>query len=395
MWYRTVGCLVTLTLSLLAAPSTIPAQPRGAIPRVAVLDTAAHERPTSCLVAFQQGLHDLGYVEGHSIFLDYRYSEGHVDRLPALVAELVQRTPDVLWTNSDPAAWAAKRATTTIPIVIGVSDGLVDEGLVASHARPGGNLTGLEHPGIEVAGKRLELLKEAVPTISRVAVLVDPAAAAHAHVPSNLTREAQALGVQLQRVEAGTPAAFDTAFTAMVQGGADALLIMGSPLFAAHRQQLLRWRSSTGSPPWRTGGTWPRRGACWPMGWTPRPVPALGRLCAQDSAWRAAGRPAHRAGPVPAGRQSENGGGTRRDDPPDVPLPGRRGDQVDVGRDTTWGGRRGSGSHPARLTGRSQPNQAVERTGHTTGFFPGAGVRGVWPAAHRGRSASVESSKSA
>lgn len=239
MWYRTVGCLVTLTLSLLAAPSTIPAQPRGTIPRVAVLDTASHERPTPCLLAFQQGLRDLGYVEGHRIFLDYRYSEGHVDRLPALVAELVQRTPDVLWTNSDPAAWAAKRATTTIPIVIGVSDGLVDQGLVASHARPGGNLTGLEHPGIEVAGKRLELLKEAVPTISRVAVLVDPAAAAHAQVPSNMEREAQALGVQLQRVEAGTAAAFDTAFTAMVQGGADALLIMGSPLFAAQRQPLL------------------------------------------------------------------------------------------------------------------------------------------------------------
>jgi putative ABC transport system substrate-binding protein len=190
-------------------------------------------------LAFQQGLRDLGYVEGQSLLLDYRYSEGHVDRLPALAAELVQRTPDVLWTNSDPAAWAAKRATTTIPIVVGVSDGLVDQGLVASVAHPGGNLTGLEHPAIEVSGKRLELLKEAVPTIARVAVLVDPASAAHARVPSNLTREAQALGLQLQRVEAGTPAAFDAAFAAMVQGGADALLIMGSPLVAAHRQQLL------------------------------------------------------------------------------------------------------------------------------------------------------------
>lgn len=179
MWYRTVGCLVTLTLSLLAALFPTPAQPRGKIPRVAVLDTASHERPTPCLFAFQQGLRDLSYVEGQSILLDYRYSEGHVDRLLALATELVQLTPDVLWANSDPAAWAAKRATTTIPIVIGVSDGLVEQGLVASHARPGGNLTGLEHPGIEVAGKRLELLKEALPTISRVAVLVDPAAAAH------------------------------------------------------------------------------------------------------------------------------------------------------------------------------------------------------------------------
>jgi putative ABC transport system substrate-binding protein len=95
-------------------------------------------------------LRDLGYVEGQSILLDYRYGEGHIDRLPALAAALVQLTPDVLWTNSDPATWAAKRATTTIPIVVGVSDGLVEQGLVASVARPGGNLTGLEHPGIEV-----------------------------------------------------------------------------------------------------------------------------------------------------------------------------------------------------------------------------------------------------
>jgi putative ABC transport system substrate-binding protein len=239
MRYSTVGCLVTLILSLLTAPLATSAQPREKIPRVAVLDPTFPERPSPCLLAFQQGLRDLGYVEGQSILLDYRYGEGHIDRLPALAAALVQLTPDVLWTNSDPATWAAKRATTTIPIVVGVSDGLVEQGLVASVARPGGNLTGLEHPGIEVSGKRLELLKEAVPTISRVAVLIDPASAAHAHVPSNLTREAQALGVQLQRVEAGAPAAFEAAFTAMAQEGADALLIMGSPLVAAHRRPLL------------------------------------------------------------------------------------------------------------------------------------------------------------
>jgi putative ABC transport system substrate-binding protein len=239
MWCSALGCLVTLILSLLVAPLAAEAQPRGNLPRVAVLEPTAQEHPAPCLFAFQQGLRDLGYVEGQTILFDYRYGEGQTDRLPALAAELVQRAPDVLWTNSDPAAWAAKRATTTIPIVVGVSDGLVDQGLVASVAHPGGNLTGLEHPGIEVAGKRLELLKEAVPTISQVAVLVDPAQMAHAHVPSTIEREARALGMQLRRVEAGAPAAFATAFTAMVQGGADALLIMGSPLFAAHRQQLL------------------------------------------------------------------------------------------------------------------------------------------------------------
>ena len=239
MWYSAVGFLVTLTLSLLTAPLAINAQPRGKIPRVAVLEPTSQERPAPCLFAFQQGLRDLGYVEGQTIRLDYRYGEGHADRLPALAAELVQRAPDVLWLHSDTAAWAAKRATTTIPIVIGVSTGLVEQGLVASLARPGGNLTGLELPAIEASGKRLELFKDAVPTISRMAVLVDPTVQYHAHVPGNIEREARALDVQLQRVEAGAPAAFEAAFAAMVHGRADALLIMESALFAAHRQQLL------------------------------------------------------------------------------------------------------------------------------------------------------------
>jgi putative ABC transport system substrate-binding protein len=239
MWYSTVGCIVTFTLSLLALPLVTTAQPRGKIPRVAVLEPTSQARPAPCLFAFQQGLRDLGYVEGQTILLDYRYGEGQADRLPALAAELVQLAPDVLWLHSDPAAWAAKRATTSIPIVTGASAGLVEQGLVASVARPEGNLTGLELPAIEASGKRLELCKEAVPTIARVAVLVDPAVQYHAHVPSNIEAEAHALGVQLQRVEAGTPAAFEAAFAAMVHGSADALLIMESAFFAAHRQQLL------------------------------------------------------------------------------------------------------------------------------------------------------------
>jgi len=240
MWYSTVGCIVALTLSLLAAPLATTAQVRGKIPRIGVLEPTSQEHPAPCLFAFQQGLRDLGYVEGQNIRLDYRYGEGQADRLPALAAELVQLAPDVLWLHSDAAAWAAKRATTTIPIVAGaVIGGLVEQGLVASVARPEGNLTGLELPAIEASGKRLELFKEAVPTIARVAVLVDPAIQYHAHVPSNIEAEAHALGVQLQRVETGAPASFEAAFAAMVHGSADALLIMESAFFAAHRQQLL------------------------------------------------------------------------------------------------------------------------------------------------------------
>jgi putative ABC transport system substrate-binding protein len=124
-------------------------------------------------------------------------------------------------------------------MVIAVGNELVEQGLVASLARPGGNLTGLELRDVELMGKQLELFTEAVPTISRVAVLVDPAIPPHAGVPANIAREAQALGVQLQRVEAGAPEGFETAFTAMGQGGVDALMILSSPFFAEHRQRLM------------------------------------------------------------------------------------------------------------------------------------------------------------
>ena len=126
---------------------------------------------------------------------------------------------------------------------------MVAQGLVASLARPGGNLTGLELRDIEVMGKQLELFKEAVPTLSRVAVLVDPAIPPHAGVPANIEREAQALHVQLQRVEAGAPEGFEAAFAAMGQGGADALMMLSSPFFSEHRQRLmalaLRYRLPT------------------------------------------------------------------------------------------------------------------------------------------------------
>jgi putative ABC transport system substrate-binding protein len=136
--------MVTLTLSLLTLPFVTTAQPRGHIPRGAVFEPTSQERPAPRVFAFQQGLHDLGYVEGQTILLDYRDDEGHTDRLPALAVELVQLAPDVVWLHAAPTAWAAKRATMSIPIVIGVAVGLVEQGLVASLAQPGGNLTGLE-----------------------------------------------------------------------------------------------------------------------------------------------------------------------------------------------------------------------------------------------------------
>jgi len=238
VWYSAIGLLVTLALNLLAIPHATTAQPLGKIPRVGVLEPTPQQRPAPCLPAFQQGMRNLGYVEGQTIVFDYRYGEGQTDRLPALARELVQRTPDLLWTHSNPGALAAKQATTTIPIVVGVAIDLVEIGLTESIARPGGNLTGLELRPVELAGKRLQLFKETVPTITRVAVLVDPAWTAHTSIPGIIEREARALGVQLQRVEAHATAAFETAFAAMARGRADALMIMESDVFATHREQL-------------------------------------------------------------------------------------------------------------------------------------------------------------
>ena len=201
-------------------------------------------------------------MEGQHITFAYRYAAWQPDQLPALAAELVRLSPDVLWTHSDPAARAAKQATTTLPIVVGVTEELVEQSLVESWAQPSGNLTGLELRDIELAGQRLELLKDAVPTIARVAVLVDPALAPLTRVPGNMAREAQALGVQLQRVEVGAPEAFEGVFAAMMQGGADALMIMASPLFARHRQRLVELALHHRLPTMAGEQLFAGRGAC-------------------------------------------------------------------------------------------------------------------------------------
>ncbi len=234
----TIGLISTLALRLLSGPLPAEAQPLKNIPRIGVLELNSRERPTPAVPYFRKGLRDLGYVEGQNILLDYRYANGKADRFPALATELVKLEPNVLWLHTNPAARAAKRATKTIPIVVAVSIGLVENGLVASLAKPDGNLTGLELPAGGVTGRRLELLKDAVPKISRVAVLVDPAWQGREGVPSNLEREARALGVQLLPVQASSPADFDAAFAAMVHGNADALMIMKSALFAVNRRQL-------------------------------------------------------------------------------------------------------------------------------------------------------------
>jgi putative ABC transport system substrate-binding protein len=232
--------LVILAVGILVAPPTATAQRAAKIPRIGVLEPGPPPTPPwTCLTAFQEGLRDLGYVEGQHIIFEYRYAESKAERLPELAADLVRLAPHVIWTHSNAAARAAKQATATIPIVVGVAADLVEQGLAASIARPGGNLTGFEFRDIELMAKRLELLKEAVPTIARVAVLVNPAARVHDQMPGDFEIAAHTLGVQLQHVEADAPEAFEGAFATMVQGGVDALMIMDHTMFARNRHRLL------------------------------------------------------------------------------------------------------------------------------------------------------------
>jgi putative ABC transport system substrate-binding protein len=226
------------------APLVATAQPHGKIPLVGVLRPGypphSPENPSDPqLNVFRQGLRDLGYVEGQSIRLEVRYAQYQEEQYATLAAELVQLTPDVLVTNTTPALLVVKQATTTIPIVMVAGADLVELGIVASLARPGGNITGQILRDHELRGKRLELLKEAAPTITRVALLNDPHIPTDTPAASDFEQEARALGVQLQRVDAGTPAAISDALSTIVRSGAEALMIVDSAMFNTHRQQIL------------------------------------------------------------------------------------------------------------------------------------------------------------
>jgi len=238
MWCRTCGVIVMLTVSLLVALLTAAAQPTREMPRIGVL--APGTLPNRGVEAFRQGLRDLGYVEGQTVTLEMRGDQGPLDRHRELAAELVRLHVDVLVAGGINAILAAQHATRTIPIVMAAQGGRdpVAAGLIASLARPGGNLTGLTLMTPELTGKRLELLKEAVPGLSRVALLLDSG-----HVSRNTHRDdhetaARLLGLQLQPLEVRGPADFAGAFQAATQGRVQALIMVQSPLVAVHRARL-------------------------------------------------------------------------------------------------------------------------------------------------------------
>jgi ABC-type uncharacterized transport system substrate-binding protein len=237
--------LVTLTLGLLVAALTTGAQPPA---RRARLGVVVPTGPIE-IEALQQGLRDLGYVEGQNIAIESRLAEGNPERFSELTAELVRLHVDVIVTGSTPGALAAKEATQTIPVVIGAMGDPVGSGVVMSLARPGGNITGLSLATDEAfSGKWVELLKEAVPKLSRVAVLWDPTNMAGAPQVKGMQSAARALGLTLQSFEVQDPNALEQAFAAITRERAEALIVAIDPFVVVHRTQIVNLAAQSRLP---------------------------------------------------------------------------------------------------------------------------------------------------
>jgi putative tryptophan/tyrosine transport system substrate-binding protein len=242
--------LGTLTSGLLAAPLALEAQQAGEIARIGYLAVNLAANP-HLREGFLQGLRDLGYVEGRTLVIEDRSAEGKPERVPALAAELVALKVDVIVTSGTPQALAAKHATRSVPIVFaGVSDP-VTSGLVTSLARPGGNITGVSLLAPDLVGKGLEQLKQAVPGVSRVAVLWQPGALGK-RTEQDMLKEAdlgaRALGMRPQFVEARGPENFDTAFSDMTRARAEALTVLSTPMLASERSRLVALAAKTRLP---------------------------------------------------------------------------------------------------------------------------------------------------
>jgi putative ABC transport system substrate-binding protein len=235
---RTVVLIVLYALGLLAVALAAVAQSPAKIPRVGVLHPGRQtdEPRLRILEEFRQGLHELGYVDGQTIALEIRWVEGSVERLPELASELVHLKVDVLVVFGPPSVRAARAATSTIPIVMARMDDAEEHGFVASLARPGGNITGLSFQTGELSGKWLEVLKDAVPSASRVAVLWD--AMGTVNQLRAIEHAAQAVGIQLYVLEIQSLSALAGAFEAAKTAQAEGLVILASPDFSQNMPRL-------------------------------------------------------------------------------------------------------------------------------------------------------------
>jgi putative ABC transport system substrate-binding protein len=240
MWCRAIGCIGMLTLSLLAAPRAAEAQPPAQLYRIGYLGPGSGSTLPAALDAFRQQLHHLGYVEGQNVAIEYRWAADRDDQLPRLAADLVQLKVDVIVVEGHtPAIQAAKQATSTIPIVMGVSGDPVKMGLVESLARPGGNVTGSTFMSEETVGKLLQLLKEVVPRAARVAVVSNPANPVYVSMLKDVEAMGRQLNLHVVRLGIQGPGDVDGVFDSAKQERLDGLVVMRDFVLITYRERLV------------------------------------------------------------------------------------------------------------------------------------------------------------
>jgi putative ABC transport system substrate-binding protein len=246
---RNLKSAIVTGVMLFALCSSADAQQSAKVPRIGYLTGATPDGQSARIEAFRQGLRELGYVEGKNVVTEYRYAELKPDRLPALAAELVRLKVDVIVTGGSGLTRAAKNATNTIPIVMAQDNDPVANGFVASLARPGGNITGLSNLAPEISGKQLELLKEIVLKISRVAVLGTSATnPGNVQQLREIERAAAAFKVKLQYLAVLSPKDIETAFREANKGRADAVLVQPGSIFNSHRTQTVKLAAKSRLP---------------------------------------------------------------------------------------------------------------------------------------------------
>jgi len=232
-------CISFLAALMLSSVYVAEAQQRGKVPRIGFLAAPSPSFFSTRLNAFREGLYDLGHVEGKNVAIEYRYAGGKLDRLPALAAELVRLKVDVIVTSSAPGAFAAKKSTGTIPVVFVTAGDPVDMGLVTSLARPGRNITGLTTHAPELSGKRLELLREVLPRITRVAVLWNPSNPGFSEMLKEMQAASQAHALQLQSLEVRSLEDFEGAFESITKGDSHAVIVVSDPFLNTHNRLIL------------------------------------------------------------------------------------------------------------------------------------------------------------
>ena len=229
---------ILLIVAVVVVGAIAQAQQSKKVSRIGYVTVASRSTISARVEAFRQGMRDLGYVEDKNIVIEWRFGEGKQDRLPALVAELVRVKVDIIVTGGPISTRSAKEATVSIPIVMAQDTDPVGSGFAVSLARPGGNITGLSTISPEISGKRLELLKEVVPSLSRVAVFGTSTEPANAQLLKRPNWQRGRCGVQLQYLDILGPKDFETAFRAASKGRAEALLALNSSVTASHRTGL-------------------------------------------------------------------------------------------------------------------------------------------------------------